>query len=365
VRSGFSTSTMNDSGTASLFQQSTTELDALSSWNFNNRYGRFIVDGNLGRWNLQQEENEGRSDLFYDWREASLTGATYIIVKQADCDEIQAVISQPVPKDVKVSSMIMPKRMESLTCYDDVSAALSSPHPRGGQGGLSSRPSLSSSPGFFFSGAYPLSQHVNVTHDAAAAPPRIPKRMPSLLDCDEIQAVFSQPVPEDDAKVSSPTIPNRMESLTGYDDISAALSSPHHPRGQGGEGLSSWCPSSLSSSPGYFFYSGAYPLSQHVDVTHDTADPPRIPKRMPSLLDCDEIQAVFSKPVPEDDAKVSSPPTMPKRMESLADYDDVSAALSSPHPRGLSSSPGFFFSGANPPRIPCRRESIIMDTAQK
>jgi hypothetical protein len=137
-----------------------------------------------------------------------------------DCDEIQAVFSQPVLEYANVSSPAMPKRMESLTDYgDSISAAPSSLLPRGR--GLSSRPSLSSSPRapvfFFTSGADPHMQAADITHDAAA--PRIPKRIPSLLDCVEIQALFSQPVLKY-ANLSSPTMPTkRTESLTDYDDI--------------------------------------------------------------------------------------------------------------------------------------------------
>ena len=258
---------MNDSdGTAAslFFQQPTTQLDASSSsWTFNHD-GHFLVDSNLGRWNLQQQEKEELRGLFSDSREASLTlGATHKLVKQADCDEIQAVVSsQRVPEGANVSSFTSPKRMESFTGHKGALALASLLLPR--ERGLSSRPSLSSSPGFFFSGAYPLSQPVDTTHDAA--PPRIPKRMPSLFDCVEIQAVFSQLVPED-ANVSSPTMPKRMESLTDYDYILAALPSLPPPQGRG-----LLLP---SSSPGFFF-SGA--------------NPPRIPFRRKSIMMLDAAQ---------------------------------------------------------------------------
>jgi hypothetical protein len=390
-----------DSGTASLFQQSsTTELAASSSWTFDHE-GHFLVDGNLGRWNLQQEENNvDLNDLFYDWREASLTGETRKLVKQAEADAISIIVgaegvavqcqSLPLSSSNQPSKLLLetrsrhgpppkPFRMQSVTTMILGDAEeprspqyftmvhLSEPPP-------SSRPPLTFKnitpplkPQRARSISYLEEEEEDATQDVA--PPSSPtsKRILSLLDCVEIQAVFSQPVPEEDAKVSSPAMPKRMELLTDYDVISAALLSPHDPPGRGG--LTFAIPSLLpSSSPG-FFDSGANPprsipsissCIEEEDETHDAA-PPRIPKRMPSLLDCVEIQAVFLKPVPED-VNVSSP-AMPKRMmESLTDYDDISVARWSAHP-SLFSSPGFFFSGANPPRIPCRRGSIMMDTA--
>jgi hypothetical protein len=98
---------------------------------------------------------------------------------------------------------------------------------------------------------------------------------------------------------------------------------------------------------------------------HDIAPPPCNPKWILSLLDCVEVQAESSQTrsnQPEDTS--DSPQSMPNRMVSLTGYDDISVARWCAHRPSLCSSPGHFFSdgATNPPRMPCRRGSIMMDT---
>lgn len=299
-----SVSTLNDSGNTSFFQQSTTELDASSSVKFDHD-GHCVVDGDLGFWNLQQEEEkEGPllGDLVYDWREASVTGATLKLFKQAEADAISIIIG--------AGDVIKCQRLPISASNQPSNLLL-----------LGTRSSY--------------------------GPPLKPLRTQSqtmiLSDAEE------PPSPEQHFKMmhlSKPPPPSSRGQPLAFKNISPPLQPQR----------------ALSFSH-----------LEKEDVAYDVTITPRVPKRLLSLLDSVGIQAVFSQPVTED-AKVSFP-TMPKRVESLTDYNDISAALaSSPYPPGrgwsslpsLSSSPsGFFNSGSTPPRLPCRKGSIMMDTAYK
>jgi hypothetical protein len=200
-----STTAVKESGTAaSFFQQLSTieELDDVSStWRNANHDGPFLVAGNLGRW-----------------CEASLTGCgTHKLVKQAEADAISIIdvgaeaAAQhqrlPFSSSYQPSKVLLetrsshgrpkPFRMQSMTVIRLGDAEPPSPqyfpvmHILG--------PPPSSRPPLAFdhitlkpqraAPSMPNLEEKYVTHHDLA-PPRIYMRMPSLLDCVEIQAAL-------------------------------------------------------------------------------------------------------------------------------------------------------------------------------